>query len=87
MTGAEIVRAAIPGASSELCEHILWGRTPFPCGRVTARDLYRAASGFHRAAVKSVQLCDFCEKPVADDAYVCDRCANALSLTARSDKL
>lgn len=79
MTGAEIVRAAIPGASSGLCEHILWGRTPFPCGTVTARDLYRAASGFHRAMVKKVQLCDFCERTVEDDAYLCGRCANALS--------
>lgn len=78
MTGAQIIRAAIPGADDGLCEHILWGRTPFPVGRVTARDLYRAASGFHRAAVKGVQLCDFCEKPVDPDAYVCERCSNAL---------
>jgi hypothetical protein len=81
MTGAEIVRAAIPGASAELCEHILWGRTPFPVGRVTARDLYQAPSRFHRAMVKKVQLCDFCDRIVQEDAYLCETCANALSIT------
>jgi len=43
MTHAEIIRKAIPNADDELCEFILWGRTPFPAGSITARDLYQAA--------------------------------------------
>jgi hypothetical protein len=79
MTAEQIVRAAIPDAPAELCEHILWARTPFPVGRVTARELYRAAAGFHRAAIKGVELCDFCERALAPGTrFVCAECEAAL---------
>lgn len=80
MTGDEIVRAAIPDASESLCSHILWGRTPFPMGRVTARDLYRAASAFRRAKEHGFQLCDHCHNPAEPGKFECRRCRAALSV-------
>jgi hypothetical protein len=44
MTPAQIIRAAIPEADEVLCDHILWGRTPFPMGAITAQSLFKAAN-------------------------------------------
>lgn len=62
MNALEIVRNAIPNASDELCDFILWERTPFPVGHVTARSLYAAANRFHRAYEHGKKLCMFCDK-------------------------
>jgi hypothetical protein len=79
MTGTEIVRAAIPDASDELAEHILWARTPFPVGRVSVRDLYLAASRYRRACANGRDLCDFCDRLVpAGERFLCDSCSAAL---------
>ena len=51
MTFEDVIKAAIPGADEFVCDHVLWGRTPFPMGKVTARSLYRAASRLRRATV------------------------------------
>ena len=77
MTAEEIIRAAIPGASEGLCDHILWARTPFPIGRVTAQSLYRAASAWRRAYAKNIELCEFCHRK-ATDGTLCERCSVAL---------
>jgi hypothetical protein len=53
---ADVIKAAIPDADQSLCEHILWGRTPYPMGRVSARSLYQAASGFRRACDNSIRF-------------------------------
>lgn len=79
MDGYQIIRAAIPGASAELCEHVLWGRTPFPCGTVYAKTLYRAAHGFIRATRQGKNLCDWCHRLASPDGYLCDGCREALS--------
>jgi len=79
MTPAEIVRAAIPGADDSLCEHILWGRTPFPCGQVWARDIYRAASRWKRAEEQGNQLCELCDRLAAEGFILCDICNAALT--------
>lgn len=82
MTGTDIVRAAITDASDELAEHILWSRTPFPFMRVTARDLYRAASRYRRAGERGRELCDFCDRLVPDgQRFLCDSCSRALGRT------
>jgi RNase P subunit RPR2 len=79
MTYAEVIRGAIPLAPDELCEHILWSRTPYPMGRVTAQDLYRAASTFRRAADHNIELCDFCDQAVVpSNRFICERCDKAL---------
>lgn len=75
----EIIRAAIPNATEELAEEILWGRTPFPIGRVSAKDLYKAASRFERAAKNEIALCDFCNNKVTGVYAVCDSCNKALN--------
>lgn len=76
---AQIIKAAIPGADEHLINHILWGRTPFPCGRITAQSLYRAASAFRRAKEQGFQLCDHCHNPAEPHKYECRRCRAALS--------
>jgi len=77
MKADQIIRAAIPDANDSLCEHILWGRTPYPMGRITARSLYRAADRFRRAQENGVQLCSFCDN--AADGMACRKCDAVLS--------
>ncbi len=83
-TSVEIVRAAIPGADERLCDHILWGRTPFPIGGITAKSLFRAASAFRRAHEHGFQLCDHCHNPAEPGKFECRRCRAALSRGIRN---
>lgn len=78
MTALDIVRAAIPNADRGLAEFILWGRTPFPAGAVTVRDLYEAASRYRRAGDHGIALCDWCDHKAEVDGCLCNRCAAAL---------
>lgn len=74
-TYAAVIRAAIPDADESDIDHILWGRTPFPCRSVTARELYRAASGWRRAVAGGKRLCDHCHRLADDnDGWECLRC-------------
>lgn len=73
----QVIRAAIPDATADLCEHILWERTPYPFAKLTARDIYRAASRFKRATTNGRRLCDWCDN-LAVDGYCCISCAAAL---------
>lgn len=82
MTPAEVVRAAIPGASDGLVEHIVWGRTPFPCGPITTRSLYDAARRWLRAGKSGKQLCELCDRVVTPpEEWTCDRCLAAMSVS------
>ena len=85
MTPADCVRGAIPDANDELCHFIVWGRTPFPFAKLTARDFYKAASRFKRAEANGVRLCDFCDS-LAIDGWNCKSCKAALSLHVRSEE-
>lgn len=82
MTPAEIIRAAIPGATDSDVEHVLWGRTPFPFAPLTARSLYRAASRFRRATAHGISLCDFCDRIAQPGDWVCSSCRDALRRAA-----
>ena len=53
MNAAEIIRNAIPNASDLLVEIILWERTPFPVGAVTAKTLYKTEAGDSRRSSDS----------------------------------
>lgn len=76
---SEIVRAAIPDASDDDIEHVLWARTPFPVGQVSPQSLYRAASGWDRAGKHGLQLCDHCHNVVAPGRqFECEACGSAL---------
>lgn len=81
MTALDIVKAAIPGADQDLAQHVLWARTPFPIGAVSAHDLYRAASRYRRAIEQGLRLCDWCDR-VCGDELLCERCASALHAAA-----
>lgn len=78
MTPADCIRAAIPDADDALCDHIVWGRTPFPFTKLSARDFYKAASRFKRAEANGRRLCDWCDN-LAVDGWNCQACNDALS--------
>lgn len=78
-TAIEVIRAAIPGATEELADHVLWSRTQFPFKRLTAKDIYKAASGYKRAYDRQIDLCDFCDHKVPQGKYTCEKCSAALA--------
>ena len=77
MTPVDCIRKAIPDADDALCEHIVWGRTPFPFDKIEARGFYKAASRFKRAQAKGIRLCDWCDN-IAVDNFNCEKCNAAL---------
>jgi hypothetical protein len=79
----EIIRNAIPEATEDLCEYILWNRTAYPFEGLTAKCVYKAASRFKRAGERGIQLCDFCDRRAMLGKSVCKRCDTALR--SRSD--
>ena len=74
----EIIKNAIPGATDEICEFVLWARTPFPCGGITAKELYQSASRFKRATNNGLRLCDMCDRIAMPKRCVCRKCDDAL---------
>ena len=74
-----IIRAAIPGATDDVCGWILWGRTPYPMGAISARSVYKAASRIQRAAATGKRLCELCDRLAVKD--ICQRCEDVLSGT------
>lgn len=78
MTPADCIRAALPDADDALCHHIIWGRTPFPFEKLSARDFYKAASGFKRANDNGLRLCDHCHNVATADKWTCRPCYDAL---------
>jgi hypothetical protein len=75
---SDVIRNAIPDATDELCEFVLWGRTPYPCGRITARDLYKSAHRFHRASIAGIRLCECCDRIAVTGMWMCAICSKAL---------
>ena len=80
MTITEIIRNAIPNANEELCEYIIWGRTPYPCGALGVKELYQAARRFKRATDNGIRLCDFCDRIAMPKKSVCKKCDFALRI-------
>lgn len=78
MSPADVIRAAMPDATDADCEFVLWERTPFPFERMTARKLYKAASGLVRAGKSGIVLCDLCSRKADFDRFTCKPCAVAL---------
>jgi hypothetical protein len=75
----DVIRAAIPDASDQLCDFILWDRTYFPLGAVTPKDLYRAAARWRRAAERGIVLCELCDRIAVTGRWTCKRCEDALA--------
>jgi hypothetical protein len=79
MTPRDAIRAAMPDATDELCDFIVWSRTPYPFTPLTARDFYRAASRWGRATAKGVALCECCDRAMAsEEEWLCAGCRGAL---------
>lgn len=74
LTFADVIRMAIPNADEGTCDHVLWGRTAYPFGNVTARTLYRAAARVRRAGEHGLRLCDFCDRVAQPERWECARC-------------
>lgn len=74
MNVERIVRAAIPEATSSVIDHILWGRTPYPCGAITPKSLYKAADSWARACRNNLYLCDLCHRVDEGSKGACDHC-------------
>ena len=79
----QVIRAAIPDATTEDCEWILWERTPYPCGGITARSIYKAASQFIRAVRNHLQLCVECHNKVSEGRCLCDKCQKGLEIASQ----
>jgi hypothetical protein len=73
----QVIRNAIPAATDSLCEHIIWGRTPYPFVRLTAKSLWKAADRFRRAEEHGVELCEMCDRP-AKAFELCQSCGQTL---------
>lgn len=79
-TIAEVVKAAIPDATPEIIDWVLWERTPYPCGKVSAKKIYKASSSFVRASVSGIKQCELCSKGrVFGEGFVCSRCKKQLA--------
>ena len=76
---SKIIKAAIPNADEATIEYVLWGRTPFPVGAITAKSLYRAAARIQRCAKNGTRLCEFCDNRVEKGKWTCEKCDKALS--------
>lgn len=77
-TYAAVIKAAIPDADDGTVDHVLWGRTPYPVGDVTAKSLFRAASAYRRACEHGIHLCDWCHRPAQPGTDLCAGCDAAL---------
>lgn len=74
VTTHDAIRAGWPGATDEDCDHILWSRTPYPMGKITARSLYKAAHGFFRSNKNKRGLCDTCDGLALPGLHQCPKC-------------
>ena len=72
-----IIRAAIPGASENLCSHVLWSRTAYPL-HCTPRLLYKAASRLGRARKNGIVLCELCNNKIDPAQIICESCKIAI---------
>jgi hypothetical protein len=72
MTFLELAKAALPGASNEDADYVLWNHTAFPF-ETSPRALYRSLSSYRRAAANGRRLCTTCNN-IAVDEWSCARC-------------
>jgi len=74
-TIGDVISAGFPNATHDDMEDILWGRTPFPFTKVTAKELYKVSFQFYRASKNGLRLCDFCNDVALPNDTLCHRCA------------
>ena len=74
----EVMQKAKPNITEEEADFILWSRTPFPCGAITAKSLYQATRRFYRTIANHRHVCEFCDNLAQDNDTLCKRCAGAI---------
>lgn len=70
----DVIRAAIPEADDNLCEWILWERTPFPF-TLTVRGLWTVSWRMKRVFDKGLKLCELCDRLAEEDNSLCKPCS------------
>jgi hypothetical protein len=75
MTLSSIIQAGYPCATDEDITYILWSRTPYPIGAVTAKSLYNASRRVWRAHTHNIRLCDCCNNRASRGRILCKKCA------------
>ena len=81
-----IIRYAIPNASDEVCEWIIWDRTAYPFVPLTAKEIYKAAARVQRATNGKKQLCDLCDRLAEPKMGLCKKCREALNKAQSDDR-
>jgi hypothetical protein len=64
--------------SDREAEFLLFERTAYPVGDTTAKELYKAVNGFHRAVQNGLHLCEHCDRMVPEKFDTCFKCYKAL---------
>ena len=81
MTFLELAKAAMPGATDAEADYALWNHTPFPFDP-SPRTLFKKLSGYHRACVNGIQLCETCSRIAVTGKWNCQWCLDALASAA-----
>jgi hypothetical protein len=86
MNIAQIITNAIPDVDEKGIDYIMWERTPYPCGSLTARDLYTIARRTQRAYFNKIRLCDFCNRKIdIKKETLCVNCSKKMNASLKAD--
>jgi len=85
MSPYQIVQTALPDAPGWLVNDVIWSRTPFPIGKVTARQFWKAANGLRRAQEHGLVLCEMCHRVAVPGDYLCGRCRDAMVINRKGE--
>lgn len=77
MTFLELAKAAMPGATDEEADYVLWNHTPFPF-ETSPRVLYKRVAGYRRACANGKRQCETCFRLAKGGDWNCERCAEIL---------
>ena len=86
MTWIEFARQALPDASDDLLDDLLWSRTAFPF--CDAKHTYSQL--MHYKIMKSIhwgRMCDLCGNPITKKYGCCPQCHRALRRPHPDDKV
>lgn len=74
----EVMRKAQANITEDEAEFILWERTPYPVGGITAKSLYQATRRFYRVIKNHRKCCELCDNLAKENDSLCERCARVI---------